>query len=1074
MKTVAVLHDALQGEHFAIAVKSESGIEFFGSGARSTEWANWANNSSVKSLDGLDIPPGVIVGPFKEIDNLEFAQYASNDESEVTSVKQFGRTGKKQVLKLTGQISSKSRVPAVVDTPLQHFSNDKFLNAVSYKASSFKSDVKRSSFLREVKSNRYAFDIESGQFNIPASIEVKSLVRNRIEKNTSNSFERRLGLKMLKVSEHGSERIAKGLEETLETKGLGTTIGGSAGTGARVGRRAGKLATARFDPNAVDADGDKVIQEGTSFERPATPNVVGMAKRTEEAARGVKIRTESSGLKMRFSGEQGKKALKDAGLVAWESDGHTWGWRLPEPAEKYFMENVVPLLPKTNRSARTSAHQSILDDPHGGKLMLGNIRKFLGLDIDLDTVTNEKKRKAFKKKLLSGDESVYKELFKNALVIDPKTNTEMRFGDYGIQLDNVTGLGSRRSASTTLSSRARRERATVQNGLASRKVKSKKRGAPGIDKVDASDGTAWESLKPEQHDKIKKNLQVRRQEIQDALKDSSDAWNAYLRNPRNVQRHKGINASSDLTDDFLIQFQRIIEDNLDSAKAIDDDKKRTAAVNKIMMVQRQFDDLRTINNMNKEGGDYSLLEHLHPASRDAAIGRGTRKAGTKYVYERAIEEGDKVPSLAKTKESTIFGKGAGEKIYVDDKKLATGERAIVKKQTDQKLKKLSRRLFDVNPERAAKRERRKAKKAGEGRTAEQAKPVDAAKARIRRARRAIQAKIRGDESPADVAKRSAATAAVNKHPLKIVDADNPMEAKYTITKSWIQKMAVIANETGAALTGDKKKSRSTRDTDLLNLWENNEFNALPTPISSEVAERLVGAGWAPMSRGVGDNPGFGEAYLSDPDRFIPGQGGRVYGTGEYWAPENSGHTFSYGSVNIFGFLSPHARRIKMSELKEIKTEGMKIQEGIRAFDVGHPGDEASNMNPADYVSELLRSLGRSLPEDSPVWDTPLGQIYKQTLDAYAQTPDNTSDKTRVDTWAALQQLNRTVRHTDGADNGAGYIAPLLGYDSINAGDGVELVHNRGAIVAVDHSMGQSEVLEIRANGKEMRTKKKAA
>lgn len=1068
MKTVAVLHDALQGEHFAIAVKSDSGFEFFGAGARSNEWANWANGSSVKSLDGLDVPPGVVIGPFKEIDNLEFARYASNDESEVSSVKQFGRTGKKQVLKLTGQISSKSRVPAVADTPLRHFSNDKFVNAISYKASSFRSDVKRSSFLREVKSNRYAFDIESGQFNVPASIEVKSLIRNRIEANTSNSFERRLGLKMLKVSEYGRERTARGLEETLETKSLGATIGGSAGSGARAARRAGRMASGNFDPNAVDADGDKLVQEGTSFERPATPRVAGITKRTEAAKRGVKIRTESSGLKAAITGAQGRRALKDAGLVDWESDKYTWGWRLPEQAEKYFKENVVPLLPKTNRTARTNHHVSLLKNANGGKLMLSDVKNHLGLDISLDVMKDANKAKAFKKKLTSGDENVYKELFKNARIIDPKTNREMTFGDYRIELDG--GLKSRRSASTTLGSRARRERATVQNGLASRKEKSKKRGTPGIDKVDASDGTAWGSLKPEQHDKIKKNLQVRRQELQDALKDSSDAWNAYLRNPKNVQRHKGINTSSDLTDDFLIQLQRIIEDNLDSAKGIDDDKKRTTAVNKIMMVQRQFDDLRTINNMNKEGGDYSLLEHLHPASRDAAVGRGTRKAGTKYVYEKTLEEGDKVPSLAKTKESTIFGKGAGEKIYVDDKKLASGERAIVKKQTDQKLKKLSRRLFDVNPKRAAKRQQRKNRAAGVAQAAQEAKPVEEAKARIRRAKRAIQAKLRGEESPAQVATRAKKNIALTAHPLGIKDDKDPNKAQYKVTDRFMSVLATIANEVGVVDTGEKRVSRESGDKHLLNLWENTGFNELPTMVPAETVERLIGAGWRPHNRGVGNDAGFAEAYLSEADRFIPGVGGRAYGVGEYWAPPGSGHAWGYGNQQVIGFVSPDARIIKSGDLSKIVNEGAEIHKAIRVFDSGYAEGVAEKMDPADYASELLRNMEKSVPKESPLWESPIGQIYSQVIDRYSKSGGD--QKVKQEAWAALQQMNSMLSHSSGRSN-EGYFAPLLGYDAINAGD-VTLVHNRGAMIVLDRGTTIKEGQEIVKNGYSLRPQKAAA
>jgi HK97 family phage prohead protease len=66
--------------------------------------------------------------------------------------------------------------------------------------------------------------------------------------------------------------LPDGFTDAIETafKSLGGTIGGG---GPGKARRAGRVLTGTFDPNAVDADGDKLVQEGTAFERPATPKV---------------------------------------------------------------------------------------------------------------------------------------------------------------------------------------------------------------------------------------------------------------------------------------------------------------------------------------------------------------------------------------------------------------------------------------------------------------------------------------------------------------------------------------------------------------------------------------------------------------------------------------------------------------------------------------------------------------------------------------------------------------------------------------------------------------------------------
>lgn len=61
--------------------------------------------------------------------------------------------------------------------------------------------------------------------------------------------------------------LPEGFTDAINTafKSLGGSIGGG---GPGKARRAGRVLTGRFDPDAVDADGDKIVQEGTAFERP--------------------------------------------------------------------------------------------------------------------------------------------------------------------------------------------------------------------------------------------------------------------------------------------------------------------------------------------------------------------------------------------------------------------------------------------------------------------------------------------------------------------------------------------------------------------------------------------------------------------------------------------------------------------------------------------------------------------------------------------------------------------------------------------------------------------------------------
>ena len=67
MKKVSTLFDALRNEKFAIAVKDDYGIKYYGSEGQSREWSDWANSFNTKTLDANNLPAGIIQGPYKNI-----------------------------------------------------------------------------------------------------------------------------------------------------------------------------------------------------------------------------------------------------------------------------------------------------------------------------------------------------------------------------------------------------------------------------------------------------------------------------------------------------------------------------------------------------------------------------------------------------------------------------------------------------------------------------------------------------------------------------------------------------------------------------------------------------------------------------------------------------------------------------------------------------------------------------------------------------------------------------------------------------------------------------------------------
>lgn len=934
MKNVAVLHDALRGETFGFVVKSAGSFEFHGVDASSSQWASWVNSTTVKSLHSIDMPPGVIVGAFKQMSDDEFQKITDGG----TSVARVAIATRKNAQYIaTIREKNASRVPGVFDTPINHFKNEQFLNVINYKGLAFRVDAKKSSLLREVKANNYAFDPETAKFSIHPSIDQKELVRERIESNTTSSFERRLGIKSLKFQEHDGSRTAIGNANSLETKALGGRIGGGGGVARRA--RRGAAGFARFDPKAWDGDGDGLVQEGTPYQRPAIPGVNDRASRGNVDVAAVQ-RTLSPAMRSRTQGgtTRGRQAIKP---------------------------------PPNAPTARTSPTKPIK-----------GVREA----------------------------------------------TRRTAADRATDRANTAAL------------RARRERAVNESGMRSR-VKDKTRGKAGIDRVSELDGTAWAAMSDEQKKTVQDNLQNRVKFLQDNFKD---IWDAYLRNPKNVRMHPGINRDSDFTSDFMVSLQAEIQDAERDAKAairMDDpnrEEKLAKIDKKFQGHYRMFDDLKTIRAMQARN-NYEMLEHLHPASKAAALGRNQKNPGYSKV------DGS-FPSMNRTVESTYFGRSGKEKSYVTDTVLETGEKAKLKKRTSQKLGDLSRRLLDPNPQRAARRARRKARKAGTARQAGEAQEVRPGIARrIRRARRTISAKLRGQETAADILKRANKNKASSSHPLEIKDGKSVDDVKLKITDKWIAALAFVADEVDRVKKGEKGKnerSERVRDVALLNVWENMGHNALPTLVTEEQWNMLVAQGWTPMSRGVGDSTGFVDAYLEDEDRFIPGQGGRVHGVGEYWAPDGSSHAWGYGKAQMLAVVSPDARVIKERDLEKITNEGRQINQAIQAFNAGMPGDEAFNMDPKDYVDALMDQLKDSMPKDSALWNSQIGQIYSQLLEAYSKTGGDPDKKREV--WTAMQYLKDMFRFD------YKYFAPVLGYDVIQ-GSGVTLIHNRGAVVAVDRA-----------------------
>ena len=143
------------------------------------------------------------------------------------------------------------------------------------------------------------------------------------------------------LSEDGYEavmNIAQNMSEGFSAKGVGGKL-------RRIGQM-GANSMARFDPNARDADGDRVIQEGTTFQRPDAPKAPQMmpkvkpiqVPRREDVP--IKPSVPSTPTPARPSIPAKPRVPQRAGLSGAMSDGASW-WSKNRPGELENWESAA-------------------------------------------------------------------------------------------------------------------------------------------------------------------------------------------------------------------------------------------------------------------------------------------------------------------------------------------------------------------------------------------------------------------------------------------------------------------------------------------------------------------------------------------------------------------------------------------------------------------------------------------------------------------------------------------------------------------------------------------------------------
>ena len=939
MKQIAVLFDAIRNERFAIAVKSGDLVTYYGAEGQAREWSDWAN-SSIRNKSA-ELPTGVIVGPYRDASSIEIDKEIEKlGYSDISEMKLVVSSKSYKII-TSIKTENTSKVPAICDTPMFYFKSSQYSQALNYKALAFRCSIKEASALYEARTNNYVYSDSKSHFIAqPNSIQEKTL-RPRFEKSLSRGIERRLGKKILshQNSVLGREKI--GVLQGMETKSADfdfKSIGQRIGGGTRAARRAGRFASATFDPNAWDGDGDGIVQEGTPFQRPAIPGV------NDRSTRG---RVDVS-----------------AATQAWEAQS------APERG-----------------SVQRSASRQRMDQARVSQVERG------------------------------------------------------------------------------MSSRSERA-----------KQKSKRRAIPGKDKVAPNDGQWWQQLNDDQKSKVEQNLRARLMELESFAKGSGRAypklknwWDDFLDANGEKKDSKGkviqkgtkdpdgnvftrdsrIRGAAlqdlgtevfDLVDEIQGKIDAI---KIDTTMSDEDKAKKIKPLSaEIQKYQRLLDDIKTLEEMEKMG-DFSLLEHLHPGSRQSAIGKVGKGVQGFEKVEGNIPAGIADPKVL----STIHGRTGGA--VVDETK-------VKKKKRDPKLRQLVRRLSEENPERARRRAMRRARKAGAnvGGFGIDAPVEKGTKKRIKKAIRQLNKRKTRDTAEAlqkDLDKNKASAESVVSGAKAFVEYD--AEGNLKVTKQGLAAMLEAER-----IYKKERKPKSTKEvrelTFMASLWDAIGYNGTPFLVKDDEVQTLVDAGWEVIHRGHG-REGFAEEWLANPKRFITGQGGEAYGAGEYWAYQGNWTSWLSNSENssTVGFVSPNMRIMKASEVGKAAADNRALATLVDDVKKIMGGKEAE-MDPAEFIRELKNILAKNpeFMEDSAIWSGPIGQMYAQIF----QMLEGASGSDAQQLFSVMAFLRNMVKSSPN-----GYAA-LLGYDAIDTGGKGSplLIMNRSAVAALGRPVKAQEAISI--------------
>ena len=651
------------------------------------------------------------------------------------------------------------------------------------------------------------------------------------------------------------------------------------------------------------------------------------------------------------------------------------------------------------------------------------------------------------------------------------------------------GMPSRRRSGSTMPGRARRLEssiARVQTVPNAKPEKGKKAvfGA-GSKKVGPNDGRFVESLAPNDKDKATKAMQELETELTNTLKggkkkptkrnpNPSDSefgtsyfaawWRGQMRGAEKQTRRGGTFAprnhddkltTSDITEMRLVLDAEIAAGRIDTV-AIDKDgkpkvdKDGNPLLSPAEKAQRMLDDMQTLIEM-RDSNSYEMVEHLHTESQ---------KKVAEAVTGKTKMRGSEIKKLGLGEESSFWGRARG---------LDTGLSALTDE--DKNLADTRQRFLRVNPERKRKRELKAARKSAtrnrRGRQLTETSPelaIEQKKLRFMAAKRELAARLRRNRSASKLEEKVKGNKSDN-HKMVTRNADGT----FTVNPRFTSALAFVSREYAKdAGLGREAQRRQA----ISNLWENTGFSNEPVLISKDEVQDLIDAGWTPIVRGTGNEKVKGEAYveqfLTNPDRFVPGQGGQVHGFGEYFTDKPESWNGYRGGRDdrhtILALIPPSATVVDKQTLKNEQQAMHKITETMMTAIQEMGGkDAAAQLTSGEIAAALRKGLAETHSSRSGTASYSIADSIISQLEEMDRSGKD-SVKAKADAIEAISFLNKAA----GTDE-EGRFAPIIGVSLERSHSNVILLHDRSSIAAV-HVPLEDEVAQKLAKGERKATK----